>query len=312
MTHVVLSQTIHPDGMAALAEAPIQLTALQSDRPTLPETLAAHMADCTILISMPGDRIDRDLIESAPNLKLIAQHAVGYDNIDLEAAAARGILVTHTPGAVTEATAEMTFALMLAVARRLNEGEQVLRNGLFFGWHPMHLLGMDLYGATLGIVGYGRIGQAVARRAEAFGMKVLVHSRREGQPLAELLAKSDVVSLHCPLNQDTHHLINRTRLAQMKQGALLINTARGPIVDESALVEALAQNHLGGAGLDVYEREPKVHPGLLQFNNVVAAPHQGTSTWGTRKRMAALVLENVQAFLNGQTPPNLVPLPKGQ
>ncbi|CAM2006966.1 2-hydroxyacid dehydrogenase [Acanthopleuribacter pedis] len=306
MKKVVLSQTIHPDGMAALAEAPVHLVALQSDRPTSRETLAANMADCDILISMPGDCIDRALIEAAPKLKLIAQHAVGYDNIDTDAAAERGIVVTNTPGAVTEATAEMTFALMLAVARRIGEGETLLRNGLFFGWHPMQLLGIDLFGATLGIVGYGRIGRAVAQRAEAFGMKVVYHGRDNGMPLDALLGRSDIVSLHCPLNRETHHLMNRTRLAQMKQGALLINTARGPIIDESALVEALEQNHLGGVGLDVFEREPKVHPGLLNFRNVVATPHQGTSTWGTRKRMASRVMDNVSAFLAGKKPPNQV------
>lgn len=306
MKNVVLSQTIHPEGMAALAEAPVTLTALQSERPTSRETLLAHAADCDILISMPGDRLDREFIEAAPNLKMIAQHAVGYDNIDLQAAAEHGIVVTNTPGAVTEATAEMTFALMLAVARRMGEGERVLRNGLFFGWHPMQLLGIDLFAATLGIIGYGRIGRAVAKRAEAFGMKVLIHSRSEGLSLTEVLAAADIVSLHCPLNSDTHHLMNHTRLAQMKQGALLINTARGPIVDESALVEALQQNHLGGAGLDVYEREPKVHPELLKRGDVVLTPHQGTSTWGTRKRMAQMVMDNISAFLAGNRPPNQV------
>ena len=234
------------------------------------------------------------------------------NNIDLAAAAARGVWATNTPGVLTDATADLAFGLLLSAARRIPESERFLREGRFDGWAPLLFLGADDAGATLGIVGMGRIGQAMARRARAFGMEIVYagRSRRPPEeeqgarfvPLDELLATSDFVSLHCPLTPATHHLLDAKALARMKPGAIVINTARGPVVDEAALVEALRDGHLGGAGLDVFEEEPKVHPGLLALDNVVLTPHTGSATRGTRLRMAEMVCEDVERVLAGQPP----------
>jgi glyoxylate reductase len=248
---------------------------------------------------------------------------VGFDNVDLAAAEARGIWVTNTPGVLTDATADLAFGLLLAAARRIPESERFLRAGRFDGWAPLLFRGADLFGATLGIVGLGRIGQAMARRARAFGMRIVYAGRRAVDAeveralearrveLDELLATSDFVSLHCPLTPETRHLIDAGALARMKKGAILINTARGPIVDEAALVDALRSGHLAGAGLDVFEREPAVHPGLLELENVVLTPHTGSATMGTRRRMAELVCENLERALAGEAPPHPVNRPMG-
>ena len=203
------------------------------------------------------------------------------------------------------------MALLLGVGRRLREGDAMVRAGGFRGWAPTMLRGIDLAGARLGILGWGRIGQAVARRAAAFGMEVVHHSRSSGIGLDDLLASSDVVSLHCPLTPATHHLLDAPRLARMKRGAILINTARGPVVDEAALVDALDSGHLGGAGLDVYEHEPEVHPGLLGRDDVVLLPHLGSATWGTRRRMAVMAASDLAAMLRGERPAHPVHLPPG-
>ena len=214
--------------------------------------------------------------------------------------------MTNTPDVLTESTADLTFALLLAVARRLREGEALVRGGFFHGWTPTMLLGRELRGATLGILGYGRIGKAVARRAEGFGMRVLSTSRPGGRgggvELNELLHESDFLTLHAPLNDQTRHLLGTAQLLQMKPGAILINTARGALVDEAALVRALETGHLGGAGLDVYEDEPRVHPGLLNRNDVVLLPHLGSATEATRAQMASLALTDVQRVLRGERP----------
>jgi glyoxylate reductase len=254
------------------------------------------------LLALLTERVDEELLEAAPSLRVVANHAVGVDNVDVAACTARGVWVTNTPDAVTESTADLTWALLLAVARRVGEGERLLRAGRFKAWTPTLLLGLELRGATLGIVGLGRIGEAVARRARGFGMHVLHTTSRGGLPLEELLAQSDVVTLHCPLMPATRHLIDARRLAQMKRGAILINTARGPVVDEAALALALESGHLGGAGLDVFENEPLVHPGLIGREDVVLLPHLGSATHATREQMATMALTDAARVLRGEPP----------
>ena len=256
----------------------------------------------TALVPILADRVDAELLDAAPRLRLVANHAVGFDNIDVAACTARGIWVTNTPDVLTDATADLTLAMILALARRLREGEQLLRSGSWPGWAPTQLLGLELSGKTLGILGYGRIGRAVARRAEGFGMRVLFTSRGGGVPFDALLEQSDVLSIHCPLTPQTRGLFDAQRLLQMKRGALLINTARGPIVDEAALAAALAAGHLGGAALDVYQREPSVHPALLGRSDVVLLPHLGSATRETRQRMAEVALAQVELVLRGERP----------
>jgi glyoxylate reductase len=275
------------------------------------EELIARLAGKLALVSMVTDTVDAAVIEAGRDLRLIANVAVGYNNVDVAAARARGIVVSNTPDVLTDATADFTLALILAVTRRLGEGERLVRRGAWKGWAFDQLLGMQLRGRQLGIVGYGRIGQAVAVRAESFGMTV-VHSSRPGpgardSGLDRLLSSSDVVSLHVPLSPETHHLIGQTELARMKRSAYLVNTTRGPVVDEAALAWALRQRLLAGAALDVYEREPEVHPDLLSLENVVLAPHLGSATTETRTAMADLAASNVIAVLAGQ--PALTPVP---
>ncbi|MCS6869401.1 MAG: D-glycerate dehydrogenase [Thermus sp.] len=265
------------------------------------------------LIPTVEDRVDAEVMDRAgPGLRVIACYSVGVDHVDLEAAKARGIRVTHTPGVLTEATADLTLALLLAVARRLVEGVEHAREGRWQAWHPELLLGLDLGGLTLGIVGMGRIGQAVAQRAQAFGMRVVYHSRTPKPlpyphlALEALLAQADVVSLHAPLTPETHRLMNRERLFAMKPGGILLNTARGGLVDTEALVEAL-EGHLFGAGLDVTDPEPLPpgHP-LYALKNAVITPHLGSAGRRTRERMAAMAVDNLLAVLEGQEPPNPV------
>jgi len=265
---------------------------------------------CDGLLCLLTDAIDRELIDAASRLRIIANVGVGYNNIDWLHARERRVTVTNTPGALTESTADLTFALILAVARRVVEADRFLREGRFHGWDLELRLGLELCGATLGIVGLGRIGLAVARRARAFGLEVIYHARHplppaaetaagvSWRPLDELLRRADVVSLHCPLTPETRHLIDRDALALMKPGALLVNTARGPVVDEAALVEALRSGHLGGAGLDVFEEEPVVHPGLLKLDNVVLLPHVGSATHQTRRAIVKMAVANLVAFFN--------------
>jgi glyoxylate reductase len=243
----------------------------------------------------------------------VADYAVGYDNVDLDAAARRGVAVTHTPEVLTNATADLTWALILAVARRLVEADGLARSGEWAGWHPRQLLGKELAGGTLAILGMGRIGEAVARRGRAFGMGIVYWSRsarpeieRElgarRRDLSEALALADVVSIHLPLTPDTRHLLDAGRLARMRSDAILINTARGPIVDEEALADALESGRLLGAGLDVHEREPVVHPRLAASSRTVLLPHVGSATVATRERMAAVVARNLRAVLEGEPP----------
>ena len=262
------------------------------------------------------DQVDAALLDQCPGLKVVANFGVGYNHIDVAAATARRIAVTNTPGVLTDATADLAFALLLATARRLGEGERLVRSQNWRGWEAMQLLGADLAGATLGIVGFGRIGRAVARRARGFSMRILYWNRtrlatenEDGATFAELddlLAQSDFVSLHVAYTPETHHLLNAARLKRMKPGAYVINTARGPVIDEAALVCALQNKQIAGAGLDVFEREPRIEPGLFQLENVVLAPHLGSSTIGTRTKMGLIAVDNLLAVCAGRKPPNCV------
>ncbi|SLJ96348.1 2-hydroxyacid dehydrogenase [Arthrobacter sp. P2b] len=280
------------------------------------EELLRRVAGADAVVSLLTERIDAELLDAAgPQLKVVANVAVGYDNIDVPACTARGIVATNTPGVLTEATADIAFGLILSATRRLGEGERLIRSGQAWKWGMFFLLGSSLQGKTLGIVGMGGIGQATARRAKAFGMEIVYQSRSEIDPrvaaelgarrleLDELLATSDIVSLHCPYGPATHHLIGAGQFAAMKDSAYLINTARGPIVDEAALVAALRDGQIAGAGLDVFEKEPSVHPGLLELDNVVLVPHLGSATVETRTAMAMLAADNALAVLSGERPP---------
>ncbi|MBS2039622.1 D-glycerate dehydrogenase [bacterium] len=249
------------------------------------------------ILSLLTERIDAEVMDRCPELRCISNCAAGLDNIDVDEAQRRGIRVCNTPGVLTETCADFTWALILGLTRRLLEGDRMLRAGAYPGWGPMMLLGLDLHGATLGVLGMGQIGQAVARRASAFGMRVL--SWRRGDSLERVLRESDVVSLHLPLTSDTRHLLNAERLSWMKPGAYLINTSRGPLVDEAALGEALNGGRLAGAALDVFEREPEVHPSILESPRVLLTPHIASATEATRERMALLAAQNLISNLCG-------------
>jgi lactate dehydrogenase-like 2-hydroxyacid dehydrogenase len=260
--------------------------------------LADDPAGAVGVVATPRDPVDGAFLDAVgPQLRVVALFAVGYDNVDLAAATERRVLVTNTPDVLTRATAELTLALLLALVRRVAEGDRRVRSGAPWGFAPTFMLGSGLDGKTLGIVGLGRIGREVAGLAEAFGMRVVHSSRSAGMALDELLAEADVVSIHCPLGPGTRHLIDAEAFRRMKPTAVLVNTARGPIVDESALVHALERGELAGAALDVYEREPEVHPGLLERDDVVLTPHIGSATDGARESMGMLCVEALRAVL---------------
>ncbi|NQD39302.1 2-hydroxyacid dehydrogenase [Glutamicibacter halophytocola] len=279
------------------------------------EELLGKVAGADALVTLLTERVDAELLDAAgPQLQVVSNVAVGYDNIVVADCTARNVRATNTPGVLTEATADIAFGLILMATRRLGEGERLIRSGTPWKWGMFFLLGSSLQGKTLGVVGMGGIGQATARRAKAFGMEVVYQSRSEIDPataaelgarrveLDELLAISDVVSLHCPYGPNTHHLIGAEQLAAMKPEAYLVNTARGPIVDEAALAQALREGAIAGAGLDVFEKEPAVHPELLELENVALVPHLGSSTVETRTAMAVLASENTLAVLRGEDP----------
>lgn len=269
---------------------------------------APHLAAADALIATPRLRVDAALLAAAPRLRVVANAVVGVDHVDLPACRARGIRVTNTPGVLTDATADLAFALILAVARRLREAEALARSGSWDGWKPTELLGASLAGKVLGIFGAGRIGRAVAHRGEAFGMAPLLFDE-DGTPeeFERLLAGSDVLSLHAPLTDETRGLFGRENLSRMKKGAILINTARGPLVDEAALAEALARGRLSGAGLDVYAEEPRIHPALRGRDDVVLLPHVGSATRETRLAMARLACEEVLRAFDGREAIHPVP-----
>ena len=271
------------------------------------EEAPLHLPGADALVPTPREKVTEALLALAPRLKVVANCAVGTDNVDLEACRRRGVVVTNTPGVLTDATADLAWLLLLAVTRRFREGDAAIRSGEWTGWKPLELLGTSLSGKTLGVYGMGRIGTAVARRAEAFGMRVL--GVVEGDPpeaFERLLAESDVVTIHAPLTPQTHGRFGAAELSRMKPGAFLVNTARGPIVDEAALAAALASGHLGGAGLDVFEREPAVNPALLPLPNVVLLPHLGSATRETRLAMARTACEEAARVLRGEEARNRV------
>jgi len=279
--------------------------------------LSELIPEADALICLLSETIDREVISRAPKLKVISNYAVGYNNIDVAFATERKIYVTNTPDVLTEATADLAWALLLAAARRVVEGDEMVRQNRFTGWAPDLLLGLDVAYKTLGVVGLGRIGLAVARRAKGFGMRVLYWSKNrkeqweeqfglEYQPLDTLLQTADFVSLNVALTPETHHLIGEKEFSLMKNTAILVNTARGPVVDEAALAAALREKKIWAAGLDVYENEPEVHPDLLKLDNVILAPHVGSGTIDTRAKMAEMVVSNVLMALKGQRPTNAV------
>jgi glyoxylate reductase len=289
------------------------LTVLSEAPPARDELLEAAEGAVGVLSNVT-EKMDAEFMDAAGDgLRIIANMAVGYDNVDVEAAAERGIVVTNTPGVLDETTADTAFMLLLAAARRLGESERTLRAGKWEWWGPKLFVGVDVWGKTLGIVGMGRIGQAVARRGRGFGMEILYHnrSRNEGAEneldaryadLDELLENADFVSVHTPLTEETRHLIGPEELERMKPTAVLVNTSRGPVVDEGALADALADGRIFAAGLDVYEEEPKVHPKVLGLENAVLAPHIGSGSRETRDGMAVLAAENIVAVLSGGEP----------
>jgi glyoxylate reductase len=320
--HILITRRL-PSSVLARLEAVCEIDLHTGDLAIPSDDLLARVRGKQALMCLLTDRVDEATLEAGRDLRIVANVAVGYDNIDVAAARRRGIVVTNTPDVLTDAVAEFTWGLILSVTRRIPEGERLLRRGEWRGWALDFMLGSELRGKQLGIVGMGRIGMAVASRAPAFGMSV-AHSTTEPvdpasyagavplppirpMPLDELLASSDVVTLHVPLTPATRHLIDRKALARMKRSAYLVNTARGPVVDEEALAWALGEHLIAGAALDVYEQEPEVHPGLSAFENVVLAPHLGSATTETRTAMADLAARNVIAVLAGKPP--LTPVP---
>ena len=306
-----------PDPVMAVVRERFQLVQDPHDALPTPPVLREGLCQADAAIVTLGDRIDAKTIHAATRLKLLANYAVGYNNIDLAAARQRGLIVTNTPDVLTDATADLTWALLLATARRVVEGDALVRSGGWTGWSPTQLLGAEVSGKTLGIIGMGRIGQAVAHRAVGFRMPVLYHTSRplatsslprewEYRSLRDLLGEADVVTIHVPLTPATHHLIGARELGWMRSTAFVINTARGPLVDEEALVDALKRGIIVGAGLDVYEQEPALHSALAQLKQVVLLPHLGSATLHARVQMGLVCLENIQAVLDGCPAPNHV------
>jgi glyoxylate reductase len=301
----------------AIVRERFQLVQDPHDALPAPSVLRDGLCQADAAIVTLGDFIDAETIRLATRLKILANYAVGYNNIDVAAARARGLIVTNTPDVLTDATADLTWALLLATARRVAEGDALVRSGRWNGWSPTQLLGAEVSGKTLGIIGMGRIGQAVAHRAVGFRMPVRYHTRQtqatsslprewEHRSLQDILGEADVVSIHVPLTTATHHLIGARELAWMRPTAFVINTARGSIVDEGALVDALKAGIIAGAGLDVYEQEPAIHSGLTRLKQVVLLPHLGSATLHARVQMGLVCLENIQAVLDGHPAPNQV------
>jgi len=290
----------------------------QADVPLDPQALKTRLADKQGLMCALTDRVDASVLDASPQLKAVANIAVGYNNIDLGACTARGVMATNTPGVLDDSTADLAFGLMLAAARRLTEVERYIRQGEWKGWRLKQWLGTDVHHATLGIVGMGRIGQVIAKRASGFDMQVLYHNRRRIDAsierklnatyvgFEELLKRSDFVVLQMPYMPETHHLIGAAQLKMMKPTAILINSTRGGVVDDAALIEALRAGTIRAAGLDVFENEPRLNPGFLDLDNVVLAPHVGSSTEATRRAMAMTAAKNLVVALEGGTPPNLL------
>lgn len=316
-TKVFVTRKIPEEGLDILRKGVDELSINPDDNNLDKRGLIEKISDIDGLLCMLSDPIDKEVIASAPKLKVIATYAVGYNNIDITEAKRRGIPVCNTPGVLTDATADIAWALLMACARRIVEGDEMTRKGEFKGWAPMLLLGSDIVGKTLGIIGAGRIGTAMALRSKGFNMKALYCSRHHNEVIESqldaikvdkgtLLRESDYISLHVPLTDETKHYISEREFEMMKKTAFLINTARGPVIDESALVEALQSGRIAGAGLDVYEKEPEIHNGLTALKNVVLAPHLGSATVKTRTKMAIMASEDLVAVLKGNRPKNCV------
>ncbi|NLJ74968.1 MAG: D-glycerate dehydrogenase [Firmicutes bacterium] len=317
MFNVFVSRQLPGKGLDKLKSS-CNVTVYPPDQNISKEELLTAVKDQDAIITMLSDPVDEDVIKAGNRLQVIANYAVGFNNIHVDAATSRGIKVVNTPDVLTNATADLAWALLMSTARRVVEGDHLTRTGQFKGWEPELLLGAEVYGKTLGIVGAGRIGQAVAKRAVGFGMPVLYHNRTRLPESIEkecsiryvnldtLLTNSDFVSLHCPLTPETKHLIGERELELMKPTAVLVNTARGPVVDERALVHALKNGVIYGAGLDVFENEPALHPGLSELPNVVLTPHIASAGMETRFRMVDMVVNDVLAVLESRRPQNLV------
>jgi glyoxylate reductase len=314
---VLVTQKI-PERALALVRETCDVRLDPPDQRLTPVALQQAVVGMEGMICLVTDQIDAQILEAGAALRIVANVAVGYDNIDVRAATQRGIVVTNTPGAVTEATADLTWGLLLSVARRIAEGDRYIRAGKWHEWQFMFMLGCDVYDRTLGIIGMGRIGQAVARRAQGFGMRVLYHNRQRLDATVEkvlgatwvelptLMQQADFVSVHVPLMAETIHLIGAAELRLMQPTAYLINTARGAVIDEAGLVRALTEGWIAGAALDVFEREPEVSQALLALENVVLVPHIGSASAATRTRMAVMAAENLLAVLRSDRPPNIV------
>ena len=313
---VLVMHPILDPGPAILAEA-AEVISYPPERPLDEANIRQAAEGCVGIVSQLMDPI-RDSVLSSPGLKCVSNVAVGFDNIDLAAATARKVMVTNTPGVLDDATADFAFTLLMATARRVVEADNFTRSGNFRGWAIDMMLGQDVYGATLGIIGIGRIGRGVAHRAKGFNMRVLYYDPQPLPPEAEqqlnatrssldrLIAESDFISVHVPLTKETLHLLSTAQFNSMKRNAIVINTSRGPVIDEAALVEALRARKLAGAGLDVYEREPAIHPHLIPMPNVVLAPHIASATVRTRSEMSAMAARNMATAVRGGRPPNLV------
>jgi len=316
LPYLLVTRLLPKEGMERL-QGFARLDVWEEDCPMPREDLLDRVSDKDGILSLLSDRIDREVMDTAPRLRVIGNYAVGYDNIDVTTATSKGIPVINTPGVLTDATADLAFGLILASARRLAEGDRYIREGRFRTWGPTLLLGKDVQGATLGVVGAGKIGEEVLRRGKGFRMRLLYHSRSrrpelereigaEYRELDQLLSEADFISINCPLTEETYHLISERELSLMKEDAILINTARGPVVDEKALHRFLSEGRIGGAGLDVFEEEPKVYPPLMELQNVTMVPHIGSSTVSTRRKMAFMVADGMKVALSGMMPDNIV------
>jgi glyoxylate reductase len=309
---VVVTRALPEPALVALRESGADVWVSPEPRALSAEELRGVVRGADAVVTMLHDRVDGAFLDAAGGrLRVVANVAVGYDNVDVDAARARGVTVTNTPGVLTDATADLAIALLLAITRRLGEGERLIRSGRPWAWAIDFMLGRGLRGKTLGIIGYGEIGRATAQRARAFGMEIVYTKRSPGDEpgqveLDELLERSHAVSLHCPLTPETRHLIDAAALARMRDDAYLVNTARGPVVDEAALAAALRDGVIAGAALDVFEREPEVHPDLVRLENAVLVPHLGSATRETRTAMAELAAANVVAVLAGGEAPTPV------
>jgi len=314
---VFVTYKIPEDGLKLLKEK-YELDVYEGEEFLTKEEMLKRVKDADAVITQLRDPVDKEFIDAGKKLKIIANYAVGYNNINVEYAKSKGIYVTNTPGVLTEATADIAWALILAVARKIISADRFVREGKFKGWKPKLFLGYEIHGKTLGIIGMGRIGQAVARRALGFGMKIIYHNRKRLPEEVEkkysasyvdletLLKNSDFISINVPLTDETYHLLDEKRLNLLKPNAILVNTARGPVVDEKALYKLLKEGKIAGAGFDVYENEPFLTPGLEKLENVVLLPHIGSATFETRSKMSIMVAENVIDALEGRKPKNLV------